>query len=430
MRHRLTFFQDMWRTYGDVVRIPFGAEQVFLLNDPTHLEHVLLRAHGNYHKSSRINRARKLVLDECLLTTDGEVWKRQRLLAQPAFTRAALSGYVPDMIEVATAELDGWRARVDGPAFDVSAPFVRLAVRVTGKTLFGSELSEHVETVRTAVHALLASGAARMSSLLPLPLWIPTGNNRALRSALRALDEVVWDVIRRAREEGVEGRSDILARMMTARDEEGRALTDQELRNQVVNFLTAGYESTAAALAWTLFLIGQRPSVQDALAAEVAEVLAGRPPLEADVKRLELCGRVIRESMRLYPPAWLFDREAVVDDVVGGYRIPRGAQIMISPYLLHRHPEHWEDPERFDPDRFLPERVAARHPMAYLPFSKGPRFCVGEQFSMVEMILTLALFAQRYRVEVDPQHPVELLDFMTLRNAHGVQCVLRAARSG
>jgi cytochrome P450 len=240
------------------------------------------------------------------------------------------------------------------------------------------------------------------------------------RRALRTLDEVVFGILRDRRRGASEG-GDLLSTLVELRDEEtGEGMSDRQLRDEVMTLLLAGHETTANALAWTWHLLGRHPAAAERLRAELAAVLGRRMPTVADLPQLPWTRMVLEEAMRLYPPAWLISRAAMEDDVIGGYHVPRGATVILSPWVTHRHPDLWDDPERFDPERFAPARVAARPRFAYFPFGGGPRLCIGSGFAMTEAQLVLASVASRYRLEPVPGHEPRLEPLVTLRPRDGL----------
>jgi cytochrome P450 len=257
---------------------------------------------------------------------------------------------------------------------------------------------------------------------LPLPA------NRRYGEGVRRLERVVYRLIAERRSGGSE-HDDLLGILMAARDEEsGAGMSDRQVRDEVMTFLLAGYMTTANALSWTWYLLARHPEVVARLEDEVEQVAGGRLPGHGDLSRLRYVTAVARESLRLYPPAWLFEREAVADDQIGGFRIPAGSVVLVSPFVTHRHPAFWDDPERFDPERFTAERTAPRPKHAYLPFGAGRRSCIGSAFALMELVLVVATIAQRYRLQLASDEPVELAPLMTLRPRGSIPVRLRPRR--
>jgi cytochrome P450 len=250
---------------------------------------------------------------------------------------------------------------------------------------------------------------------------MPTPEHRRFQAAQAVLRGAVEHVISQRRRSGSPDAADLLSMLLAARDEEtGEGMTDEQLRVEVTTFLLAGQETTSLALTWTWYLLSQHAAARERLEGEMDAVLGGRAPAYADLVNLPYTRRVLDESMRLYPPAWGFSRQALADDELGGFDLPRGWLAFVVPYVLHRLPQYWSDPEAFDPDRFLPDRVAARPKFVYVPFGAGPRQCIGNQFALIEAQLVLATLAQRYRLRLVPGHRAEPWPLITLRPRYGM----------
>jgi cytochrome P450 len=324
--------------------------------------------------------------------------------------------------------LQGWKA---GEARDVHADMMRLALDIVARTLFGASAAGQAETVGRALEALMTYYASVMS-LLPWLRWLPTPGNRRFRRAVRDLNAVVYDMIARRRADGP-GGEDLLSRLLPLRDEAGRGMTDRELRDEVVTLFLAGHETTALALSYCFYLLATHPDAEARLSAELAEVLRGRSPTSSDVPRLRYAEWVVKESMRLYPPAPSIGREAINDCEIGGYHVPKGTQIGLVQWIVHRDPRWFDEPEAFKPERWDNDRAKRLPRGAYFPFGDGPRICIGTHFAMMETVLILATVLQRYRLELAPGYRLELFPSITLRPKHGVLVVLHeraAVRDG
>jgi cytochrome P450 len=409
-----------FRTFGDVVctrAVPFRS--VFLVH-PDHIKHVLQDNARNYVKGIVIAKL-KVLIGDGLFTSEGDFWRRQRRLSQPAFHRDHLAGFATTMTETTTAMLDRWAARArTGAPFDVSAEMSGLTLGIVGRALFSRVLDADADDVGQALTAALAIVNERAIRFLPSPIWWPSATNRRLRRAIAVLDRVVYDIIETRRRAATQPR-DLLAMLLLARDEEtGAGMTDRQLRDEVMTFLLAGHETTAVALTWTWYLLDRHPAVAERLRAEVAAALGTRTPTVDDLPRLGYARMVVEEAMRLYPPVWGFMRQAIEEDRVGGFTIPKRSVVTISPYVTHRHPSYWEDPERFDPERFTSERIRGRPRFAYLPFSGGPRLCIGNEFALMEAQLVLAMTVQRYRLRLVPGVRVDAESRLTLRPRGGL----------
>jgi cytochrome P450 len=416
---------DMAR-YGDMVKYQLGPILVLITRSPDHFKHVLQEHHTKYRKGRGLRKMR-LFLGDGLLTSEGDHWRRQRRLMQPAFHRQRLAVLADTMTATCAAMLDRWGPlAARGEVVDVGKELMRLTLAIAAKALFSVDVSHAADTVGDALTTALHEANRRLFTLVDLPLFIPTPHNIALRGARETLDRVVYDIIATRRRNGAESK-DLLGMLIESKDEEtGETMSDEQLRDETMTLFLAGHETTANALAWTAFLLSKAPSEQRRLEEEVDRVLGGRAPRFADLADLAYTRRVVDEAMRLYPPAWMFGREALVDDVVGGYAVPKGALVAMSPFLVHRHPEHWPNPEGFDPDRFLPEPSAARHKYAYMPFGGGPRVCIGNQFALVESVLCLAMIVSRFRLELAPGARVEPEPVVTLRPKGGMPMRIRA----
>ena len=404
----LAYLMASFRSFGDVVGFYSwpGPFKSFFIAHPDHIKHVLQEHNQRYYKGIIIAKL-KVLIGEGLFSSEGDFWRRQRRLAQPAFHRQRLAGFVDTMTATTASVLDHWAAAAkSGEPFDVSAQMSGLTLRIVGRTLFGRGLDDETDRVSRALSLALDPLNTRVTKIFPLPLWWPSASTRRLRGAIAELDRVVFDIIEARRRTGAD-HGDLLALLMQARDEDsGEGMTDRQLRDEVMTFLLAGHETTAMALSWTWYLLAKNREIEERLGAEIAAAIGDRVPTIDDLPRLQYARQVVEEAMRLYPPVWGFVRQALVDDTIAGYRIDKGAIVNIMPYVTHRHPAFWNDPERFDPDRFTPERVRERPRFAYLPFSGGPRLCIGNEFALMEAQLVVAMTLQRYRMRLTAERPV------------------------
>jgi cytochrome P450 len=414
------------RDFGDVVCFRVPPWRTYMIFHPDHLKHVLQENNQNYVKGILIQRS-KVLIGDGLFSSEGSFWRRQRRLAQPAFHRERIAAFGALMVETIAAMLARWEPiAAAGTPFDVAPEMSRLTLDVVGKALFSMDLSGEAAEVGCALRVALEHVTYLAFSVFYAPLVIPTPRNLRFRRALRALDAVVYDVIATRRRAG-DDAGDLLAMLLRARDEEtGEGMSDRQLRDEVMTFFLAGHETTAVALAWTWYLLARHPAVEERLRAEVGAVLDGRAPTVEDLGALVYTRMVVEEVLRLYPPLWAFPRQTIAEDEIGGYRITANSLVSICPYVTHRHPEFWDDPERFDPERFTPERAAARPRYAYLPFSGGPRQCIGNEFALMEAQLAVAMTVQSYRLSLVRDEPIELEIRVTLRPRGGV--MMTAAR--
>jgi cytochrome P450 len=418
-RNPLKLLSEGARDHGNVVRYRFGAFQYVLVNGVSEIQHVLVKNQKNYIKS-RSYQGVKLVLGEGLLTSEGEYWRRQRRLAQPAFHVQRLRGLAGTMARLTGDVIDRWKALPESArTFDIHDAMMRLTFRVVGQTLCSSDVEGDAQAIGRALTVAVRFANDYVEQLVRLPPWLPLPKNIRFRRALATLDALVYRMIDEHRHSG-DREADLLAMLMSATDEGGQGMTPKQLRDEVMTLVLAGFETTANALTFTLYLLSQHPDIARRLSEEVAEVLGGRAPTFEDLPRLVLTERILQESMRLYPPAWCFERAALQADEIGGYGIPAGTTIAVCPYVLHRNPSYWDNPDAFDPDRFLAERSTARSRFAYLPFGDGPRICIGKGFAMMEAKIVLAMIAGAFRLDLVTGHRVELDPGITLRPKHGM----------
>lgn len=411
---------------GDVVRLDFGPLRAVLTHDLGVIQHVLQQSPRLYTKSSNYVGLKRL-LGEGLLTSEGELWKRQRRLAQPAFHHAKLRSLVLVMAKATQEMLEHWNAWEDGRRFDLHEEMTRVTLRIAGLTLFGADLEADAREVRDALGVVMPWLNGLVEDPFRPPLIVPTRANRETSAGLETLDRLVYRIIEeRRRNDPRNEREDLLAMLMSAVDEEGGAgMSDQQLRDEVLTLIVAGHETTANLLAWTGMLLSEHPEWSDRIAREGERVVGERSPSFDELSKLEICDRVISESMRLYPPAWEFERQAISNDIAGNYEIPKNTIVMIAPFSLHRHPRLWDAPQSFDPDRFRPERAITpsgepRPRYAYLPFGDGPRVCIGKAFALMEAKLILTMMARQTRFELEPGAEIRPMPTITLRPKGGL----------
>ena len=392
--------------HGDPVRLALPGE-TYLLCHPAHVKHVLQDNHQNYRKGWVFDRI-KPYWGESLLTADGDTWRQQRRRVQPSFKRDHTVGFAP-IITTRTAEmLARWeRIEAAGQELSLYSEMTELALVIIGDVLFGVDLWADAADMARAAQSALAVLKKRVAALAPLPLWIPTRDNRRFNGAMRMLHDRISEIVDRQQRAGADGRS-FLAMLMAARDAEtGAAMSDKQLHEEILGMLQQGHDTVGESLAWTWYLLSLHPEVERALHREISEVVGDRVPVVADFPRLPFAHRILQESLRLYPPVWVIPRDAISDDRIGGVRIPAGSTILLSPYLTHRHPGFWENPEAFDPERFGPSRAHDRPRHAYFPFGGGPRLCMGADMAMMEMLLIMVMVVQKHRIHLVSYHREE-----------------------
>jgi cytochrome P450 len=408
------------RECGDVVPLRLGPRRTLLLSRPDLVEQVLVSQARSFVKSPALRNARRL-LGGGLLTSEGDLWRRQRRLLQPAFQRQRVAAYGESMVRQAARMADGWH---DGDRRDLHAEMMRLTLGIVARALFDVDVEREAAAVGAALEVTLARFGERMNSiLLLLRDDLPLPGNLGFLRAARQLDRVVYGIIEQRRREG-EPRDDLLSELLRVRDDDGTGMTDRQIRNELMTLFLAGHETTAIALSWTWYLLAQHPAVEQQLVEELEAVLGGRAPTVGDLTRLPYAERVVLEALRLYPPAWVIGREARQSCVIGGYRVPPGTIVLVSQWVLQRDPRYFERAEAFEPERWA-DGLARRLPRyAYFPFSAGQRTCIGNHFALQEAILILATLTPRFRFPLQPGAQVTPWPTITLRPRPGVPVVV------
>lgn len=414
--------EDFWRramVLGDMVRLRLPGGSMLLLNHPDLIEEVLVRKNRSFRKD-RLTRDLAQVFGNGLLVSDGEFWRRQRRMAQPAFHRERIARYGEQMAGAAARTTATWR---EGQVIDLHAAMMDLAREVVATTLFSSEVGRAAAEVGDALDVLMARHSDWRYLLVPQLGRLPLAANRRFEAARAGLFALVDGIIAERRSSG-EDRGDLLSMLLAARDEDGAAMSDAQLRDEVLILFLAGHETTALALSWTFVLLSQHPEAWTRLGAEVDAALAGRPAGAADLAALRYTESVVLESMRLYPPAWSIGREAIEDVEIGGVSLPTGTQVWITQYTSHRDGRFFPRPLAFEPERWADDLLRRLPRGAYYPFGGGPRLCIGNNFAMMEAVLLLATIAQRWRPQVAPADRPRPQFSITLRPRGGVRATL------
>ncbi len=409
LRDPIGFLSKSVREHGDIVNLRLGNLTTYLLVNPEHMEYVL-KSHADHFMKDKLTRWLIPLVGQGLLTSEGEFWRRQRRLAQPAFQRVQIERYAEVMVEDTQRMLESWR---QGQVRNVHDDFMRLTLSIVARTLFNTELAGDADKIGESLEVVMNYFMSPMRwfgirEKMPLPSTL------RYRRAIKQIDDIVYGIIRQRRESG-EDPGDLLSRLLEARDEQGNGMTDSQLRDEAVTLILAGHETTALVMFYTFYLLSQSPEAEQRLASELSVVLSGRAPTAGDVPDLRYTEWVIRESMRLYPPAWAIAREALSDCEIGGYSVPKGTQIFLSQFLVHRDARIFGDPDTFRPDRWDNDLIKRLPRCAYFPFGDGPRVCIGNHFAMMEAVLILATIAQSYRLTLRPGPKLELLPSITLR---------------
>jgi cytochrome P450 len=401
---------------GDVARMGFGGREFVLLNDPERIEELLLWNAAGLEKFPRIERTKGL-FGEGLLTSEEPLHLRQRRLAQPAFHRERLAGYATEMVAATKRMTAGWR---DGEQRNAAFDMGQLALDIVSRTLFTTQTSSQALTIARALDCVVETLNHLVTPWGSLLLGLPTQTRRRYREALGELDRVIYGLIAERRAQAEPG-DDLMGMLMRALDEEtGKGMDDLQLRDELMTIFVAGHDTTANALAWTLYLLSQHPEHRARVEEEVDRVLGGREAGMGDVGQLVVTTKVFREALRMYPPVWILGRRLLRDVELSGVKLKRGTVVLVSMAVLHRRPKLYPEPDRFDPDRGEPE-----HRFAYLPFGAGTRLCIGERFAWMEGVLCLATMAQRWRLDVVEGAVVEPHPLLTLRPRNGLPVVVR-----
>lgn len=421
-KDRLGFLERCAREYGDCVGIRLGPFRVMVVNHPDLVEDVLVTQNRRFIKHFALRMA-KPTLGNGLLTSEGDFWRKQRKLAQPAFHRERIAAYASVMVDSTERMLQSW---ADGQTRDVQDDMMRLTLEIVAKTLFDADVTAASADASIAMETLLRSFTERINNMFRLPMSFPTPANLRFKRAARRLDDLLFSVITERRATG-EDRGDLLSMLLQARDEDdGTRMTDRQLRDETMTLFMAGHETTANTLAWTWYLLANHPEAEARLHAELDDVLGDRPPTFNDLSRLTYADMVITEALRFYPTVWLVGREAIEPCEVGGYPVPVGTTIYMSQWVLHRDARYFDDPESFRPERWA-DGLAKRLPRyAYFPFGGGPRICIGNSFALMESVLLLATIARRFRLRLAPDASVTLMPTMTLRPDGGIKMIVTA----
>jgi cytochrome P450 len=417
-RDWLGFYKNCADEYGDVVRIHLAHVPVYLLVHPRDIETVLVSNAAKFTKSQDY-RALARVLGQGLLTSEGDFWKRQRGLIQPAFHRQNILGYAEVMTRAADRMLDSWKERGER---NIHEDLMRVTLEIVGQCLYGAEVTDAAERVGHAMEVVTGRFIVNASLAMLFRFDIPVRFAIQEWRAIRELNEIIGGIIAERRSSG-QPREDLLDMLLRARDADGNPMSDAQLRDEVMTLFLAGHETTAIALSWACYLVAQNPNIEAKLVEELQAVLGGRVPTPEDLPRLRYTEMVIKEAMRLYPAVWGIGRRAIEDCELGGYHVPAGSNIFILQWRTQRDSRFFPDPERFDPERWRedPVRSGKIPRFAYFPFGGGPRVCVGASFAMMEATLLLAMIQQRFHLEIVRGHPIELFASVTLRPKYGIR---------
>ncbi len=429
-RDQLGYLQQLERTYGKMATIYIGNVPVVLLFRPEHVRYVLTENPRNFTSREVAEGLRQLIGDG-LITIDGELHRQQRRMVQPAFHKKRVEGYAATMVQYTEEMLKGWHV---GDRLDVARAMQELTLRIVGKCLFNVDLDERVNELGSDFSDMIANPIGLLEGFLNIRVDSPLTAYGRRMAAKRRVDEFIYALIDERRAEG-QDKGDVLSMLLQEQEGEGAdgtagakdALTNTQVRDHTMTFVSAGHETTANTLTWTFYLLSQHPREREKLLAELKSALNGRAPTVDDLAHLPYLEWVLNESMRLYPPAWTQGRRAVEAFDLDGVHFPAGTMVMFSQWVIHRLPEIWGDAEVFRPERWDPARDEKTPPWSYFPFGGGPRICIGMPFAQLEAKLLLATILQRYVPRVVPGYRLELSALITLRPKNGMPVVLASS---
>lgn len=415
---RLGLMSEAVREYGDAVRVAIGPKTLYIFNHPDHAKHVLADNAANYHKGIGYTEAKR-ALGDGLLTSEGALWKEQRRTIQPVFQHKRIAAQADVIIDEALGLVERLGA-YQGRSVDVLDEVTALTLGVLGSTLLDADLGTY-ESIGHSFEAVQDQAMFEMETLGLVPRWLPLKGQRSFRHARADLDRIVGLLVEQRNANPSESGDDVLTRLIDSTGkEEDQRVGDRRMRDELVTLLLAGHETTSSTVGWTLNMVSRHPEVRERLHQEAVEVFGDRRPAYEDLHGLRYTNMVLQEAMRLYPPVWILPRRALADDEVGGYHVPAGADVLICPYTMHRHPRYWPEPERFDPERFDPDATTDRPRYAHLPFGAGPRFCVGNHLGMIEATFIISTLMRDLRLERVPGTEVRPEPMMSLRLGGGL----------
>jgi cytochrome P450 len=418
--------QRIFREYGDIVRIPIASDSRIFLNHPDYIEQVTVIQQSKFHKSKLTKDVTGRLLGEGLLISEGDFWRRQRRLAQPAFQRNRINEYAATMVESAETHSRKWQ---DSEERDIAQEMMALTLDIAVRTLFGTTLPGEARKVGRSLEFLMRYSLRRNRSPFKLPEKWPTPANRRAEREIQFLDSLVYRIIDERKKLGdASEHNDLLSLLMAAMDEDGSQMTAKQLRDEIMTLFTAGHETTALTLSWAWYLLSKNPSSEARLYEELRDVLTGRLPSIADLGQLPYLRGVVNEALRLYPPAYILARTSIAPCTIGGYELPAGSTVVFSQWITHRDARFFNDPDAFIPERWL-DGLEDRLPAgAYFPFGDGPRRCIGQNFALMEVVLVLATIAQKFQFRLVPGQKIVPDPLVTLRPRNGIRMRIDARR--
>jgi cytochrome P450 len=415
------FARQMSDEYGGFVRNKFGMIEIYQIADPELAHEVLVERATQFYKGNIMYRVLRPFLGNGLLTSEGDFWKRQRKLAQPAFHYKRIASYADTMTQHTHALLKTWQI---GETRMIDREMMKVTLSIVNKTLFNVDISAEADRIGDAMNVILHAANENMNAVVALPAWIPTPKRYHQKRMIAQLDALIQQFISERRATKADN-GDLLSMLLLAQDEDGQGMDDKQLRDEVMTMFLAGHETTANTLTWTFYLLSQHSDIKQRLYAEIDRVLGDRTATLQDLAQMPYLEMVLKESMRLYPPVPAVSRSPYADQEVGGYTLPKDAVMQISIYAMHRSTRYWQNPDIFDPERFSVENEARIPRYAYLPFGGGPRVCIGNQFAMMEAKLLLVTILQQVDLELVPNHQVIPEQLLTLRAKNSLPMVIK-----
>lgn len=413
---RLAYLIAINRAYGDIVHFHTGLRDIYLLVQPEYIHSVLVEQADKFYKTRPFKRALGKYLGQGLLVLDGDEHRRERRLAQPAFHHQRIEAYAAVMVSFTERLMARWR---HGQTVDMAQEMMALTSSIVAKTLFDADVSHDAEVIGQSMAILQEATIIQFDPVRRLLMGLSPQQRRAENEAIRALDEIIFRIIDERRAAKID-KGDLLSMLLISAEADDQP-SMQRVRDEVISLFLAGHETTANVLTWAWYLLALHPEVADKLHTEVASVLGGRAATAQDMAHLPYATMIIKETLRLYPSAWVITREAITEVEIGGYRLKAGSVAVISPYITHRHAAYYPDPLAFRPERFAAGAEQTLPRFAYFPFSGGPRVCIGQSFAMMEAVLILATIAQRFQLDLVPDQQIDIEPLITLRAKHGIR---------
>ena len=405
--------------YNGIFRVTSRFKKVMIVHHPDYIKYVLQDNNRNYVKSFGYE-VLKMLLGNGLLTSEGEFWKKQRRLIQPAFSRERLASLTKIMTDCVEELMNDLEKKCGKGSFNIQKEMMAFALNVVARSLFSSDVKDLISQVGDNMDVANEAAIDRIRDPFRLPPWVPTLKNVREKRAIQSLDKIIMKIIDDRRKTNVE-REDLMGMLMAAQDEEtGERMDDRQLRDEAMTLFLAGHETTALALTWLCYCLHKNPEVERKVFEEARQTLNGRIPGHGDFQKLDYTRQVIEEGMRLYPPAWMVGRKALEDDEIGGFRVPKGYNLLMPTFIVHRDPQWWDEPEKFKPERFEKEKVKDRHRFAYFPFGGGQRLCVGNNFAIMEMMLAVSMLIQKFHFRLADGFEPGIDPLITLRPKGGM----------